>query len=1709
MADEQESSEEVVPQEGDDTGVSVQNPGDVSGDTPAPSDDQAVTGDDQNTQTEAGDQSTPEQSQDPIATPIETPPPPSDDAAAAAPSSADASAATAGQDDPSVSADPSAPATGDVEQAVPVDDAQSQENAEAAVPPETSVPADSADTSVPMDTNQGEVSAAQDAQDIPQSTDATAVVGDSPQPDQQPAPDVASPEPPLPTAPAVAEDPVNKVGDELPVGAADPIAQPITRGLHEGTSGLQTTNLGVLLLEATYKPSASTILMPPNAGSTKFPDGAQHLQTVVSEAPQNQKQAAVWVGAINAAKDSTSALTVNGVELKQPHFVSMSGGNQVVEAPLTTALVGANPDQSQVDATVRDAPAMLQQQRKKLNDAAPTDATTSSIQPPPTLLKDGITSDPDSLTPHGFVLGGTINLFGLVAAQLYTFHGTASDGMTDMAIITGGSATEPGTISVGSIVPSLKGTAADDIQFRKTHLSYYETPSPIDKRLGLYLEADVLLEGSLKALADDIDHFFGVQDPTIHISSHLGLLRRWTDLLNPPYFDLKVAFLNLHKKFGEMIEFTSVEVGALVRNPKHRVGAASTSSATWGWSFTGKLKLTVPGSIVPLLLTFYISGEGKEFQIMMMMTQGSWDNAFGITGLSISNARFTGRYDRENGSTDIAFDVAAVMTFGGFTLDLSGFYHGKEAWGFVASLGDYQWSSVILLYKNLFDQDIEDFDHHEDISVSNLTLSFSSVGREFTISGAFKIHDYSSVEAKIVLSQTGISVTATLDNVKFDDVEVEEASLDLFIGKAGSSTKQGAGTAVRLSINGKVKFLDDLEVTAGVFFDKEPTSKELQWAIYGMLEEGHSIGSLSSSVKGGELDMPLSNVAFIASNTDVTPASFPNSFGYPVAKGVQVCASLGSVEMIDKALHAKSSNLTLRALISKEELEFEIILDSKTMNLSFAPNVKSGALKLGIDIPKGASPSLFVEADFAVAVGKVPKPLAFMLRLDISATQAKGTAVMASDWVNPLGISEQLTIGEVALEVGIIYANAIYPNELGFGGKVMIGEVGGKVAIEITDDPAEGLCIIELIESEKEKLDIINMVKFARMVCETDAIPEPSTDFLIFDEFKLDVSTGVMFAGNFYPAGVLFKSTLELFGKKMSVDCEISKSPASIIAKGSIDPFTLGPLTVKASKFNTDASKPGPNLDFQFGSDRQYISLDGEVQLAGVADVAISLLAELHPDLKFNLDAELDFLEHLKFTLHAAATGDFKDMQDLSKLDFVVEAHFEQDILKTLVAQVNTMLLAAKHAVDETADEANATLTKAEEAFVAEIDKAQKDLDAKKADWDKKNAEAQADAAKKQADIVAESQRLQKSVDDAKKSFDDFISGLEAQLTSVEQHMNNAIGAAEKDLTDAQTDWDGKVDGAQQKLSEAQAALTRDFGDADQALSNAEASLQSAQDSANSLNDDLDRERQAYDEAGFFAKVGKAAVVAGLEVEQGVREAAVGVAEGVVEAARAIVDGPLYHAAQGLVSDAQTGLQSIRDASDTALQGLRNGCEAVRNREKPLFDAAKDALETAKNSCDQLGVWNVAKKALGDFESIKGMMLNMADKVLIAVESCAEKLAYDAAVIALSVAKANTHDLDLAKHAVSLVQEGADGLLRMGQYMVQKAGNFIDVESMDLSGSLRGLVDDGDGGQPLDAKLKGVFMGKTLDLELKYKPGTATDFVKAIYEECWKEIKVL
>ena len=136
-----------------------------------------------------------------------------------------------------------------------------------------------------------------------------------------------------------------------------------------------------------------SLLLVPLGGSTRFPK-THHLQTIVSETPQHQKQVSVRVRAINATHNCTSTVTDDGigVELQQPRFISTTGDKQVVEALRWS--VGL---QIQVDATVCDAPAMLQPRRNMPNGAAPANSTKSSIHPPPMLLKDRITSNPTPL----------------------------------------------------------------------------------------------------------------------------------------------------------------------------------------------------------------------------------------------------------------------------------------------------------------------------------------------------------------------------------------------------------------------------------------------------------------------------------------------------------------------------------------------------------------------------------------------------------------------------------------------------------------------------------------------------------------------------------------------------------------------------------------------------------------------------------------------------------------------------------------------------------------------------------------------------------------------------------------------------------------------------------------------------------------------------------------------------------------------------------------------------------------------------------------------------------------------------------------------------------------------------------------------------------------------------------------------------------------
>ena len=359
-----------------------------------------------------------------------------------------------------------------------------------------------------------------------------------------------------------------------------------------------------------------------------------------------------------------------------------------------------------------------------------------------------------------------------------------------------------------------------------------------------------------------------------------------------------------------------------------------------------------------------------------------------------------------------------------------------------------------------------------------------------------------------------------------------------------------------------------------------------------------------------------------------------------------------------------------------------------------------------------------------------------------------------------------------------------------------------------------------MLQIDVKNLGIKDIIAFASLVVEHD-LPQPASDFLFFEELDFGISTGASIGSKYYSSGANFLAKVDIFGKKASIDCEFNKEVKGIKVHGSVEPFTLGPVTV--------SGKTDPNLiiDMDFTPDAQHLMIDGQVKLWEI-DAGITITANMLP-LDLTFDGELAFSDALDFKLKAHIDGKINSFKDLLHSDFLFEFEFEQHILNDIMARANTYILAAKMAVDEGMDSAKSKLDAAEKEYNDFLNKRQSELGAAKATWDKKSQDTLAAAAAKKAQILADEASKRKSVDDAKAKLDAFILSLEQKLQNTKDNAANEIGKAQKNVNDEKSRVDNDVNSKVLGLQNAQNSLSHSFDAADNTLNDARNKVAAAQ----------------------------------------------------------------------------------------------------------------------------------------------------------------------------------------------------------------------------------------------------------------------------------------
>lgn len=158
------------------------------------------------------------------------------------------------------------------------------------------------------------------------------------------------------------------------------------------------------------------------------------------------------------------------------------------------------------------------------------------------------------------------------------------------------------------------------------------------------------------------------------------------------------------------------------------------------------------------------------------------------------------------------------------------------------------------------------------------------------------------------------------------------------------------------------------------------------------------------------------------------------------------------------------------------------------------------------------------------------------------------------------------------------------------------------------------------------------------------------------------------------------------------------------------------------------------------------------------------------------------------------------------------------------------------------------------------------------------------------------------------------------------------------------------------------------------------------------------------------------------------------------------------------------------------------------------ISAAQASLDAAQKACDELNAWNLAKAALAAYLNAEAGLLATANAALADLAKCAEKVALDAATLALNAATQATKELDVAKSVIADAQKATDEFAGFATWLVSHGGNIFNVKKVIISGSLNDAANK----RPFKAQVQGTFGNAPVDVSVEFTPGQAEAFVKGL-----------
>ena len=1017
-----------------------------------------------------------------------------------------------------------------------------------------------------------------------------------------------------------------------------------------------------------------------------------------------------------------------------------------------------------------------------------------------------------------------------------------------------------------------------------------------------------------------------------------------------------------------------------------------------------------------------------------------------------------------------SIDLSATFTPSKTTFQLAGALTPTYA-GWIASASSFTVDDLGLIFEHLTTMRLgmPDFGvTFKDVKLGLSTADGKVGGQELkegvSIFGSVQVHGH-TFTATADVQPDGISFVGASDDLQIGPVTIKKPRLEMQVFSAAS------GKASRFTVVGSAT-IEGVLVDCKLFYQRTGGRGPWTPVVYaGLDSSSFRLSRVIPSTKGTFVDSLRFSEAALIYALKTTEVKDPD-FGFKAEKGLQLIGDLEGITAIDSLITSKQGGLRLNALFGSQVAISISMPESSRLQLGSSVSCDPFSLKVVL-IP---SPELQLLFGMNVTVPKQDYPLHFDLMLAMGAIEASGFGTMKGYWADPFG-ARGLKIGpELALEVGINYAQFATtgtPSKFAFAGGLQLGEVVARMAASISANPIDMILCGELAE-----LTPANLISFANKAAHLSIPADAVPNFFGLDKLTIYCAPASGSIGSIrFDPGFSFACDLVLFGKRASAYFNLRDQ--GLIAKGSLDRLEIGPLTI--------GGRQGEDmlLDLELTMAKQALRIDGEFDFLGSS---IGLVVDISNQ-GIEFEFEQSFLGMVDYTIFGKSSG---SLDRPASLDFSLTAEFDNRLtgyLKTMVTE---------------------NIKQAISAVETDIGKAQKKVDEAKAVYMQQFDHAQGELDKAQKDAARYLQQLQNKVAREKHKYMTGVESARRELTKAKAKYDRAFSEAQTVLEKARSGYDAAMRKAQADVDRAEQEYIRSLNaakakvdDAERQYNNnikiANSELQAARNKLSSLKRERDSAARELKHLPWH-KVYKGpylvAKIASLEV-------AIVTANSILTACQEVVKsaGILGYAA---LQTAKVALDGVKTGVKyTAFESAKAVLLTTRIEVEGALNAAKQTLSGVQQGTEY-AAWQAAVQAL-NLAGGAGRAAFTAAECALFDGQLAMRGAIEAAEGALEAIKAGSAAaaFESAKVVLEGAKQGSSAMLKLAEFAAKHSGDLVDVKRVMLTAQLKAIQR----GELFKAEVDAVLFDQSHHWSLKLNVKQVGDFVGEMFKVALRDAR--